>query len=217
MRQQGARIRKAKAWLYKISVQDAPTMAEMWGNVAKTRYFKSNAATIRNLKLSAQVLMFIQHNGIDDFAQFTVKVEQMYKRHYDVANSIKEKTRRINTLTVHLEQCDIKKQHRAVYQKYTKLDPKKRKAYAEKHAEEIRLYKEAADYIKGVMNGRAEPPPIKKWKAELETLTAERYALYYVHLRLVDELKSIEALRHGAESIILSDGSCILTHYAFMW
>ena len=89
-----------------------------------------------------------------------------------------------------------------IYQKYTKLDPKKRKAYANKHAEEIRLYKEAADYIKGVMNGRAELPPVKKWKAELESLTAERYALYDDYYRLDDELKSVEALRHGAESII---------------
>ena len=100
----------------------------------------------------------------------------MNNQHYETANSIKEKSRRINTLSVHLEQCDIKKQHRAVYQKYTKLDPKKRKAYAEKHAEEIQRYNEAADYIKGVMNGRAEPHPIKKWKAELATLTAERFA-----------------------------------------
>ena len=123
-------------------------------------------------------------------------------RQFNIDSIFAPKSRRINTLTVYLEQCDIRKQHRAVYQKYTKLDPKKRKACAEKHAEEIRLYKEAADYIKGVMNGRAQPPPVKKWKAELATLTAERYALYDKYYRLDDELKSIEALRRRAESII---------------
>ena len=126
----------------------------------------------------------------------------MYKRHYDVANSIKEKTRRINTLTTHLEQCEIQKRHRAVYQKYAKLEPKKRKAYGEKHAEEIRLYKEATDHIKDVMNGRTEPPPIKKWKEELETLTAERYGLCDEYYRLDDDLKSVDALRRGAELLM---------------
>jgi hypothetical protein len=51
------------------------------------------------------------------------------------------------------------------------------------------------------LNGRTEIP-IKKWRAELETLTAEKYALCDEYYRLDDELKSVEALRRGAENIM---------------
>ena len=53
------------------------------------------------------------------------------------------------------------------------------------------------------MNGRAEPLPIKKWKEELVTLTAERYGFYDEYYRLDDDLKSVDALRRGAESQML--------------
>jgi hypothetical protein len=52
------------------------------------------------------------------------------------------------------------------------------------------------------MNGRKDLLPIKAWKAELETLTAEWYALCDEYYRLDDELKSVEALRRGAENIM---------------
>jgi len=38
--------------------------------------------------------------------------------------------------------------------------------------EGIRLHREAAEYLKGVMNGKVSLP-VKEWKAELEKLTAE--------------------------------------------
>jgi hypothetical protein len=51
------------------------------------------------------------------------------------------------------------------------------------------------------MNGRTELP-IKKWKEELETLTADRYTLCDEYYKLDDELKSVEALKRGAENIM---------------
>jgi hypothetical protein len=154
------------------------------------------------LQTQAKVLCFLQENGITGAEQLADKMEQMSGQHYDCANAIKEKTRRINTLTKHLEQYEITKQHKAVYTKYQQLDPKKRGAYAEKHAEEIRLYKEAAEYFKGVMNGRKDPLTIKAWKAELATLSAEKYTLCANYYRLDGELRRVEALRRGAENIM---------------
>ena len=51
------------------------------------------------------------------------------------------------------------------------------------------------------MNGRTDLP-IKEWKAEHAMLTAEKYALCEEYYRLDDELRSVEALRRGAESIM---------------
>jgi len=200
--QQRARIKKAKDWLYAVPIQNAPTMVAMMNRVADAKNLTSRAKKIRNLQTQAKVLMFLQHNDIADMEQLAGKVERMSHRHYEVANDIKSKTRRINTLTHHLEQCEIQKQHRAVYQKYRQLDPKKRSAYAEKHAEEIRLYKEACDYIKAALNGKVEKPPVKAWQAELAALTSERFVLCDEYYRLDDDLRSVEALRRGAEQIL---------------
>jgi hypothetical protein len=201
--QQRARIKKAKDWLYSVPLQNAPSMVDMMTHVADGRNLMSHAKRIKNIKTMAKVLMFMQDNGIheNDFDKFIAKVEQMYERHYEIANAIKEKSRRIGTLTTHLEQYEIHQRTKAVNKKLQQLDPKKRDAYSEKHAEEIRLYKESAEYFKGVMNGRTELP-IKKWKAELETLTAEKYALCDEYYKLDDELRSVEALKRGAENIM---------------
>ena len=47
--------------------------------------------------------------------------------------------------------------------------------------------------------------PVKEWKAELEKLTAERYALCDAYDRLDDELWNVEALRRGAENTMRED------------
>jgi len=122
--QQRARIKKAKDWLYAIPIQDAPTMVEMMNHIADGKNLDSHWKRIRNLQTTAKVFAFLQRNGLSDVTQLANNIEQMNRRHYDTANAIKEKTRRIETLTKHLEQCEIQKQNRAVYQKYQKLDPK---------------------------------------------------------------------------------------------
>lgn len=92
-------------------------------------------------------------------------------------------------------------QHQELYKKYKSLDPKKRDAFYDKHPEKIELYENAKEYLTAVMNGKTSIP-IKVWKAELEKLTAERFLLCDDYYRLKDEVKNVEVLRYGTESII---------------
>lgn len=105
---------------------------------------------IRNLQANAKIVCFLQENGIRDIEQLADKVTRMHERHYEISKKLEADERRLGTLNEHLVQYKIQKQNQAVYQKYQRLDPKKHGMYAEKHAEEIRLYKETADYFKAV-------------------------------------------------------------------
>ena len=91
----------------------------------------------------------------------------------------------------------------AVYNEYAKLkDPKKREAYYAKHKTEIEAFKDAREYLNAVMNGRTDPPPIKEWRKEQQSLTAAKFALCERYYALQDEVRSVEQLRKGAENIM---------------
>ena len=49
------------------------------------------------------------------------------------------------------------------------------------------------------MNGRTDPPPIKEWRKEQQSLTAAKYAACERYYALQDEVRSVEQLRKGAE------------------
>jgi len=203
MRQLRARIRKSKDWLYSVPIQDAPSMIDMMSRIADGKNLESRWAKIRNLQTQASVLMFIQSHNITDMAQLVQTIETINEDYKELADKIQKVERRLDTLATHLEQYEIRKQHRAVYNEYAKLkDPKKREAYYAKHGAEIEAFKDAREYLNAVMNGRTDPPPIKEWRAEQTKLTTAKYALCERYYALQDEVRSIEQLRKGAENIL---------------
>ena len=201
LRQLKARIKKCKDWLYSIPLENAPTMAEMMKGIQGGQNLKSRWKRIADVKMQAKVLIFIQRNNIAGMNELADKVSEMHKRIYDVSKNIKSAERRLTTLDEHLAQSEIIKQHRTVYQKYGQLDPKKKNAFYNKHSEEIRLYESAKSYFEKVMNGR-EALPIKKWKAEHERLTADKFSLFDEYYRLKDEVRNVEVLRRDAENLM---------------
>jgi len=107
-------------------------------------------------------------------------------------------------LAEHLAQYENYKQHKAVYQKWQQLDPKKRDAFYDKHVDEIQRYENAMQYLDAVMNGRTTVP-VKAWSAERDKLTAERLTLSEEYYRLKDDVKNVETLRRGAENLMRED------------
>ena len=201
LRQLRARIQKVKDWLYSAPVTHAPTLIEMMNSTSGGEKLKSQWKKIADLKTRAKALIFLQENGIGNVEQLADKVTHMHKRQYDVANRIKAIDRRNATLTEHLANVDIRKQHMAVYKKYKDLDPKKRDAYAKKHTDEIGQYESASAYLKAHLNGYAKIPE-KDWRAEFDRLTTERFTLGEEYYKLKDEVKNVEVLRRGAENIM---------------
>ena len=162
---------------------------------------KTHWERIADLKVRAKVLVFLTSNDIADVEQLASKVERMHRRQYEVANRIKAIDRRKEKLTEHLAQVDIRKQHMAVNKKYKGLDPKKRSAYLQKHADEIERYESAAKYLKDHLNGYGKIPE-KEWRTEQDRLIAERYGLCEEYYKLKDDVKSVETLRRNTENIM---------------
>lgn len=201
MGQLRARIKKLTNWVYSQPIQNAPTMAEMLNGIAGGQKLKSRWKQIADLQAAAKALIFVNQNGISDIEQLADMVMKIHKKQYDLAGAIKSDERRLGTLGKHLANVDIYNQHKAIYKKYRELDPKKRAVYAEKHADEIRQYEDARQYLKGVLNGRTTIPE-KDWRTEHDKLTAERFARVETYYKLKDDVQNVERLRRGAENIM---------------
>jgi len=66
-------------------------------------------------------------------------------------------------------------------------------------------YEASERYLKGVLQEHFDPkklPPIAKWKAEIEELTAERNGLNQQYNTLKDEVKEAEQIRKSIYSIM---------------
>ena len=201
IRQLRVRIRKAKDWLYAQPLADVPSMMNIMSNIAGGEKLKNRWQSIRDLKLQAKMLIFLQENNITDMAQLADRVTKINEEFYEVSNSIKKIERRLDTLEQHLSQCNIHMQHKATYQQYQQLPPKKQDAFRDKHFEAIQAYEAAKKYLAGVLNGRTFIP-LKEWQAEQKKLTAEKFTLCEKYYRLQDEVRSVEVLRKSAESLM---------------
>jgi predicted transcriptional regulator len=197
MRQLRARIKKSKDWLYSVPIQDAPSMIDVMSRIADGRNLENRWQKLRSLKTQASVLAFIQSHKTTDMAQLVTTIEAINENYKDLADNIKKTERRLDTLAQHISQYENRRAHRAVYNEYAGIkDSKKREAYYTKHSAEIEAFKDARSYLNTVINGRTDPPPIKEWRKEQQSLTAAKYAACESLLRLTGcEVRSVEQLR----------------------
>jgi ATP-dependent exoDNAse (exonuclease V) alpha subunit len=202
LRQLRARINKVKNWLYNAPLTNTPTMVEMMQGVAGGHRLNTQWQKVTDLKVQAEILLFLGQYDIKSMGQLIDMVEWMHKRQYGVANRIKEIDRRLGTLAKHFENVDVSKRHRAVVEKYMGItDQKNQEAYAKKHADEMGQYKKATAYLMACLNGRTVVPE-GKWRGEREELVKERYSLCEEYYKLKDSVKSIEILQRNAEYIM---------------
>ena len=196
-----ARIRKSKDWLYAQPLTNAPTIVDIMSNISAGNNTQTNCQKVRDLKTRANVFMFLQNNNIDDMEQLVDKITQINNDFKDVSDEIKKVDRRLNTLAQHLTQYDNYKNHKAVYDKYKQLEPKKQETFLEKHSDEIEVFKTAQKYLITIMNGKTTIPE-KSWKTEQKKLTAYKFSLCEKYYGLQSDVRNMELLRKGTENIM---------------
>ena len=199
-----ARIRKAKTWLYAQPLTDAPSMMDIWDNIAKSKYTDSQWKSLSNLKTKSKVLLFLQKYKVSDMESLAAAVESIQTKFKEVADEIKKVDRRMDTLKTHLAQCENFREYKKYHDKHGKLNGRKADEYFDKHFEQINGFNDAKEYLEAVLNGRKAIPE-KTWKAELDKLASARYALCEDYYRLRDDTRSVEQLRKGAENIMRED------------
>ena len=198
------RIKKLKNTLYSMPLENPPTMLDMWNGISKGKNLNTRWGTIQDLKIKAEVLMFLQNNGIFNMESLGDITQQMNNQFYEVSKKVQKINRRLDTLDTYLVQAEIIKKHKAVYDKYNRIDPQKRDAFYIRHGGEIRLYEDAKTYFEGVMNGR-DKLPVRTWRDKRERLTAERYTLCEDYYRLKKDVGNAERLIKSADEIMRGD------------
>ncbi|MDR2572423.1 MAG: MobA/MobL family protein [Oscillospiraceae bacterium] len=201
LRQIRARIKKLKTWLYSQPISDMPTMSDILSGIKGGQELKSRAKKIADLKTLAKVVGFLQENNISDVDDLVDKVTALHEEQYSLVDTIKKQDRRLATLDRHLQQVAVYQQYKPFYKEFTRLEPKKRNAYNNKYAQQLKQHESAHKYLTDHLNGRTTIPE-KAWKAEREQLISERYTLTEQYYELKDSVRSIEILKHSAVQLL---------------
>lgn len=201
IRQVKARIKKQKTWLYSLPLTEALSLIDMMKGAAGGKRLKSNWETIKGIKLSGKILVFLKNNNISTIEELADKVTKMHEDIYEVSKQIKSVERRLDTVSQHLNQYEIYKEHKGLYQKYKELDPKKKEAFYDKYNEKLSFFEEAKSYFNSVMNGR-KTLPLAEWQKEQKSLLNEKISLGEKFYNFKEDLKSVEALRRGTENLM---------------
>ena len=225
-----ARIVKLQNWLKEESTNTAqPTLADYIGDILsrKAQAGKSSRSqSLYNLKDASNMLNFLTVNKIMDVAGLDEKFKSIIGEQFDIRDKLKPIDRRLKTLDEHIKHSGNYKAYRGKKVQYDKLyaqykiikkekgfgaERKAQKAlntaneYYENNRPQITLYESAERHLKGVLQERFDPkrlPPVAKWTAERDTLTAERSGLNRQYSKLKDEVKEAEQIRKSVHSIL---------------
>ena len=206
LRQLRARINKLQAGLDELlveaaAVSDLPTLADVLNGILEKPEEKTRRQKITDLKTFARAIIFVQENDITNVPSLRDKVVEMYGQVGGVSDRLKKVDRRIKTLDEHLKHADNYFRYRDIHRQYRQQKPNKRDAFFEAHRAELTHYEAARNYLDGVMNGRTDIPR-KAWRAERETLTAEKGSLYAEYTRLKEEVRDAEVIRRCVETVL---------------
>ena len=175
------------------------------------------------------MLNFLTRHEIMDIVGLDKVFGDMFGRQQDIRDNLKPIDRRLKTLDKHIEQSGNYKTYRRYKAQYEKLyaqyetlkkatgigaGRKAQKAlaaaneYHETYRTEIAIYDNAEQYLKGVLQQHFDPkkqPPVTKWRAQRDKLTAERKQLDMDYTALKNEVKEAEQVRRSVYSILRQD------------
>jgi len=233
LRQLKARLTKLETWLKEETDNtEPPTLADIISNILYRREQSGQPSrynVVNNLKAAAEMLIFLQENKIMDMDGLNEYFKSMIDKQFAIRDELKPIERRMKTLDEHLRHSGNYKAYRGykakyerLYAEYTTLNKatgfgagrKAQKAlataneYYETYRNEITMYENAERYLRDVLQKHFEPkklPPITKWKAERESLTADLQLLSLEYTKLKDDTVIVEKIRKNVYDILRSE------------
>ena len=230
LRQLRAQIVKLQNWVKEEAENtESPTLADVITNILTKREQagqRGRYSNISSIKAAAKVLNFLTENKITDMADLEKKVSAMYGRQFGINDKLKSVERRIKTIDEHLRHSGNYKAYRGQKAQYEKLyaeyetlkkskgfmmERKAQKAldtaneYREAHRPQIVMYENAERYLRDVLQGRFDPkklPPVAKWTAEREQLTAEKKRLNRDYVSLKAEVDEVYKIQRSVKDIM---------------
>jgi hypothetical protein len=207
LRQIKARIRKLEDWIQEIRAAP-PTMFDIFSELTHHPERRSQRQQIGDIKLVAQTLSFIERHGIETLADMAAAIRNLHARYDEAHRAAVAASTRYQTLTEHIAQAEAYAKHTAVYRKYAGLKGAKQGAYYDKHREEIGAFSKAHEYITRHMNGHKKVP-LYDWRRELSELETKRAEVLAESELLRNDLRSAEAIRRNAETVMGVEAPCV--------
>lgn len=133
-------------------------------------------AKVYNLKEMAKTLIYLQENGLDDYAKLTESADTSSKKYHEISDKTKANNERMKEISELQKQIGTYGKTREVYAQYRKLSQKKRDAFYNKHSSDIILCEAAKRYFDSL--GLQKLPSINGLKQEYAVLYAENKKLY---------------------------------------
>ena len=233
LRQLKARLTKLDKWMKEeLANTDEPTLAEIISNILNQKSqtgTPSRYNTINNLKAASDMLNFLADNKIKDMDGLNDYLKSMISKQFDIRDDLKTVERRMKTLDEHIRHSGNYKAYRKFKTKYEKLyaeyktlkkatgfgaERKAQKAldaaneYHETYRNEITMYENAERYLRNVLQKHFDPtklPPISKWQAERESLTADLQRLKLEYRKLRDDTARVEKIRKNVYEVLRSE------------
>jgi len=155
--------------------------------------------------------------------------KSMFDKQFAIRDELKPIERRMKTLDEHIRHSGNYKAYRKFKAKYENLyaeyktlkkatgfgaERKAQKAleaaneYYETYRSEITMYENAERYLRDVMQKHFDPtklPPITKWQAERESLTADLQRLNLDYVKLREDTAKVEKIRKNVYEILRSE------------
>lgn len=186
--------------------QPVPTQSPTLIELLNTAMQQSNASSsrygkIRDLKIFAKAVSFLQENQITTLSELQETVSEMKKRYRDTNGKIKQTEKLLHEKKELIEQAEKYLEYRDYHKAYKQTKPKKQEEYAERYRTELALYDRAERYLKEHL-GSDTTLKLKTWKGEVSTLTSEKERLYSELCRLKEKVSEAENIKQCVEQII---------------
>lgn len=133
-------------------------------------------AKIQNLKEMAKTLLYLQENGLDDYAILEKACDTAGTRFDVLTDKTKAAEQRMKKIAELQKHIGTYMKTREIYAEYRKLPPKKSKRFYEEHTADILSCQSAKRYFDSI--GMKKLPPMQSLKQEYAMLLAESKKMY---------------------------------------
>ncbi|MGN0294698.1 MAG: relaxase/mobilization nuclease domain-containing protein [Lachnospiraceae bacterium] len=155
-------------------------------------------AKVFNLKQMAQVLCFLQEQGIHDYEELVRKTDQAAVQFEELSVSIKQSEKRLAEITTLKKHIINYSKTRDVYVAYRKAGYSKK--FLEAHREEITLHKAAKEAFEQLQLDQI--PRIKELSDEYTRVLAEKKQAYSEYRNIKKEMREWQIARKNVELML---------------
>lgn len=155
-------------------------------------------AKIFNLKQAAQTLIFLQENGLTEYAQLEKKAVEATTAFNDISAKIKQTETRMKEISELQKHISNYSRTREVYVQYRKASYSKK--FLAEHEREIILHQAAKKAFDTL--GLKKLPSINTLKQEYATLLAEKKKLYQGYRQTRENMKNLLTAKENTDRLL---------------